>query len=119
MSDQIAVMNAGAVEQTGTPQEVYRRPKTRFVASFLGAMNWISGCGLRPEALRFSRISGPDSRPCIVVSTTFLGPVMHVEARLPNGETCIAQISTNGEPPFAQGEAVHVSWHSSDELTFP
>ncbi len=59
MSDRIAVMNRGAVEQVGTPEEVYQRPKTRFVASFLGAMNWIgrrgiasgSACGFRARPL--------------------------------------------------------------------
>ena len=49
MSDQLAVMNAGAIEQVGTPQDVYLRPATRFVAGFLGAVNWIDGVGLRPE----------------------------------------------------------------------
>ena len=54
MSDQIAVMNAGALEQVGTPREIYARPRTRFVADFLGAMNWIDGIGVRPEAVNIS-----------------------------------------------------------------
>src|ERR1700754_2229299 len=37
MADTIAVMNAGRVEQIGTPQEIYDRPKTMFVADFIGA----------------------------------------------------------------------------------
>jgi ABC-type Fe3+/spermidine/putrescine transport system ATPase subunit len=118
MSDLIAVMNAGSVEQTGTPEEVYRRPKTRFVASFLGAMNWINNCGLRPEALRISRTVVDDSRPAVVTSSTFLGSVMHVEARLATGETCTAQVSTNGGAPFLPGDSVHLCWNPSDELRF-
>ncbi len=118
MSDQIAVMNAGAVEQTGTPEEVYRRPKTRFVASFLGAMNWTNGCGLRPEALRISRTAGADSRPAIVISSTFLGPMTHVEARLESGESCIAQVPANGEQSYRAGDAVHLCWDLADELRF-
>ena len=43
MSDRIAVFNAGAIEQIGTPQEVYERPQTKFVASFLGVSNIFSG----------------------------------------------------------------------------
>ena len=39
MSDRIAVMNAGNVEQFGTPSEIYERPRTRFVAEFIGSMN--------------------------------------------------------------------------------
>src|SRR6266403_3143395 len=43
LSDQIAVMNNGALEQVGSPQDIYLRPRTRFVAGFLGAVNWING----------------------------------------------------------------------------
>jgi len=41
MSDRIAVMNAGRIEQLGTPEEIYERPRTRFVAGFLGSCNFI------------------------------------------------------------------------------
>jgi spermidine/putrescine transport system ATP-binding protein len=41
MSDRLAVMNAGRIEQLGAPEEVYERPSTEFVASFLGASNLI------------------------------------------------------------------------------
>ena len=39
MSDRIAVMNAGVLEQLGTPDEIYERPKSRFVADFIGESN--------------------------------------------------------------------------------
>jgi spermidine/putrescine transport system ATP-binding protein len=39
MSDQIAVMSAGEVQQVGTPQEIYQRPKSCFVADFIGDTN--------------------------------------------------------------------------------
>ena len=42
MSDRLAVMNAGRIEQLGAPEAVYERPETEFVASFLGASNLIS-----------------------------------------------------------------------------
>ena len=41
MSDRIAVMNNGVIEQIGTAQEIYERPKTKFVASFIGESNII------------------------------------------------------------------------------
>jgi len=41
LSDRLAVMNRGQVEQVGAPQEIYDRPGTRFVAEFLGASNLI------------------------------------------------------------------------------
>ncbi|WP_342641658.1 ABC transporter ATP-binding protein [Rhodoligotrophos ferricapiens] len=43
MSDRIVVMNHGVVEQEGRPEEVYRRPASRFVASFLGQSNLLGG----------------------------------------------------------------------------
>src|SRR5947209_13472819 len=41
MSDRIAVMNGGRVEQTGTPREIYEHPQTAFVADFIGSLNAI------------------------------------------------------------------------------
>ena len=43
MSDNIAVMNNGRVEQIGSPREIYDRPKTRFVANFIGETNFLEG----------------------------------------------------------------------------
>ena len=43
MSDRIAVMHAGRVEQLGTPEELYERPATRFVADFIGTTNLLPG----------------------------------------------------------------------------
>jgi spermidine/putrescine transport system ATP-binding protein len=43
MSDRIAVMNDGVVEQLGSPKEIYEHPKTRFVAGFIGTSNLLSG----------------------------------------------------------------------------
>ena len=43
MSDRIAVMHRGRVEQVGTPEELYERPRTRFVADFIGTTNLLSG----------------------------------------------------------------------------
>ena len=43
LSDRIAVMNGGRIEQLGTPEELYDRPRTRFVADFIGTTNLLSG----------------------------------------------------------------------------
>ncbi|NBU20573.1 ABC transporter ATP-binding protein [bacterium] len=53
LSDRIAVMNAGVIEQVGTPQEIYEYPKTLFVAKFIGSMNLLEGeiSEVRPDAL--------------------------------------------------------------------
>ena len=43
MSDRIAVMQDGRIEQIGTPADIYERPATRFVASFIGSINIVAG----------------------------------------------------------------------------
>jgi putative spermidine/putrescine transport system ATP-binding protein len=55
MSDRIAVFNKGRVEQVGTPEELYERPATRFVADFLGETNFLSG-----------RVVGSEGSHCVV-----------------------------------------------------
>jgi spermidine/putrescine transport system ATP-binding protein len=50
MSDRLAVMNDGKIEQEGRPQEIYEQPATRFVAGFIGTSNLLTG--------RVSRVSG-------------------------------------------------------------
>ena len=121
LSDQIAVMNQGRLEQVGMAQDVYLRPRTRFVASFLGAVNWVDGVGVRPEATRVSHQPPSASIPSIpatVRNTVFLGNCIHVEAELSSGAAITAEVSRlNGG--FERGQAVHVWWDSSDELRFP
>jgi ABC-type Fe3+/spermidine/putrescine transport system ATPase subunit len=121
LADRITVMNGGKVEQTGSPEDVYLRPASRFVADFLGTVNWINGVGVRPEATRLShhRPNGdcPGARvlPGRVAGATFLGDCIHVEARLESGESLIAQVSRlNGQ--FRAGDSVHVWWHPGDEI---
>ena len=50
MADRIAVMNHGRIEQVGGPEELYERPRTRFVADFLGVANLFRGDGDRRAA---------------------------------------------------------------------
>jgi ABC-type Fe3+/spermidine/putrescine transport system ATPase subunit len=120
MSDRIAVMSAGRIEQIGAPEEVYLRPRTRFVATFLGAVNWINGAGVRPEATRISRQPPEDGVRCAVASVgnrVFLGNVIHVEARLASGENVVAEIPREAGD-FEIGEPVHIWWRAGDELSF-
>jgi putative spermidine/putrescine transport system ATP-binding protein len=48
ISDRIVVMNAGAIEQVGSPSDIYNRPRTRFVASFVGTLNTLQGVIVDP-----------------------------------------------------------------------
>jgi ABC-type Fe3+/spermidine/putrescine transport system ATPase subunit len=120
LSDSIAVMNHGRIEQVGPPEEVYLRPRTRFVAGFLGSVNWLDGAGVRPEATRVSRTT-PDGHlrvlPATVTNTVFLGNCIHVEARTATGETVTAEVS-RPDGLYAGGESVHVWWDPADELGF-
>jgi len=81
MSDRIAVMRGGKVEQLGTPEELYERPQTRFVADFIGTSNLLTG------AIE-SRDGG-----CAVV-------------RLSSGETCLTAAD---EPDIVVGRTVELS----------
>jgi|SRR5579871_4682314 len=129
LSDSIAVINRGTVEQVGTPQEVYCRPRSRFVADFLGAMNWFDQAGVRPEATHISRQrpeNGACVRSAVVSRAIFLGSVMHIEVALgvadgaqeDESHTAIVQVAPNGEC-FQAGDQVHLWWNSSDEVRFP
>ena len=52
LSDRIAVLNAGRLEQLGTPTEIYQQPRTRFVAEFAGQSNHFEGEAIAVEAQR-------------------------------------------------------------------
>src|SRR6187397_2918904 len=67
MSDRIAVMHQGRVEQLGTPEELYERPQTRFVADFIGTTNLLAGAieSIDGEAgTALVRLTGGDT--CVV-----------------------------------------------------
>lgn len=126
LSDKIAVMNAGTLEQVGAPREVYLRPVSRFVANFLGTMNWIRcgdrEMGLRPEAIRLS--AEASSAPATVVRITYLGSVQEVELKLhgyepppdapATGESVIAQVPADSS--YVVGQDLFLHWNPSDEV---
>ena len=115
MSDQVAVMNQGVVEQVGAPEDVYLRPRTKFVAGFLGAINWIGPIAVRPESTRLSRM--PDGPAGVVTGASFLGDSVEVFVRLQSGEEVVAQVP-RGEARYQPGDSVHISWTPADEMTF-
>lgn len=105
VSDRIAVMRGGAVEQIGTPEDVYATPATAFVAGFLGRGNLLSGVArgstvstvlgdvplaepasgpvlvmLRPEALAFA----PDGAPVTILAREYKGHDATYNVRLGN-----------------------------------
>jgi spermidine/putrescine transport system ATP-binding protein len=115
LSDRIAVLAQGRLEQLGTPQDLYLRPRTRSVASFLGPVNWIDKVGVRPESIRLSETALDNSRPVVVEQVEFLGSAVHVHARLDNGDQILAEVSRL-ESPRAPGDRLHAWWLPTDEL---
>jgi ABC-type Fe3+/spermidine/putrescine transport system ATPase subunit len=115
LSDSLAVMRAGRVEQMGPPQELYRKPRTKFVAAFLGEMNWIGGVGVRPEAIRIARVADATGRKATVDGTAFLGPTAHISTTLEDGTKVKVQIPSS-DCPYQAGESVHLCWNAADEL---
>lgn len=66
MADRIVVMSQGAIEQVGTPREIYRNPSSRFIADFVGTMNFLSGIvtadgGVRVGDLKLIGARAPQS----------------------------------------------------------
>ena len=124
LSDRVAIMNNGRIEQIGTPEEVYLRPQTRFVASFLGEMNWIDGVGVRPEVTHVDSGQEVDGLPegirsvsAVVTGTVFLGDRIQVRLCLANGEEAKAQMP-RAVGAFQMGDSVRLSWHATDEMRF-
>lgn len=69
LSDVVVVMHQGRVEQVGTPEEVYRRPRTRFVADFIGEAN------LLPATYRDGAVQVADYRFPFIQGEVEEGPV--------------------------------------------
>ena len=70
MSDRIAVFNRGRIEQIGTPEEMYERPTTPFVAGFVGTSNSISGAAVKSLALVVSSFSRRFTSSCILFTSS-------------------------------------------------
>ncbi|GAA3719685.1 ABC transporter ATP-binding protein [Streptomyces tremellae] len=79
MSSRIAVMNEGRVEQIGTPDEIYGRPATRFVAEFIGTSNFVRGtvASVRGDTVA---VDTPDGR--LVCSGAGAAPAVGAEVLL-------------------------------------
>jgi spermidine/putrescine transport system ATP-binding protein len=121
LSDRIGVMHRGVLQQTGSPRELYRQPKSRFVAEFLGDVNWFDGAGVRPEAVRVSReapLNLDHNTTAVVQHTTFLGNCVHLKAKLADGADCLAELPQQ-HCDFQPGETVHMWWHATDEFRVP
>ncbi|MFF3693454.1 ABC transporter ATP-binding protein [Streptomyces sp. NPDC002221] len=129
MADKVAVMRGGRLEQCAAPAELYDRPATAFVASFIGTMNRVPGTVasdglaevlgvrlpvdgpaigtvflLRPEALEVTE-GGPDT----VLSSAFHGASTRLSVRLADGTEVKADLPSHAAGSFGAGARVTVT----------
>ncbi len=127
MADRVAVFNHGRIEQVGTPKDIYERPRTRFVADFVGGSNVIEPAlvrrwtGLdRPASLRPEKIvlladgaAAPEGALGIegrVDEVLFHGAVYRVELTASEaGRLVVSVPASTGEPP-SEGAPVRAAF---------
>jgi spermidine/putrescine transport system ATP-binding protein len=145
MSDRIAVMHAGRVEQLGTPEELYERPATRFVADFIGTTNLLRGVieadgqvrlssgeltraahdglatgdtvelSVRPEAISLVPAEATGALRATVAQAAYLGTNVTYQVRTAGGLDLSILASKTG-PRLPVGSDVAVSWPASECL---
>jgi len=124
LSDRLAVMREGRLQQVGTPRELYERPCSAAVATFVGAANLLPdprGGGLRllrPERLRLSVAPPAEGERGVwarVEALAFHGPTLEVCLRGVDGQLLIA-IDTAAALPenLASGMELWCSWNPAD-----
>ena len=117
MSDRIVIMRDGAVEQVGTPKELYERPATKFAASFLGKSNFIAQGGkmyaLRPEKidLRLGQ-GGEDARTSGTIRTiTYFGSMQRIIVDTVKGDEIEVDIDVwRNQETLSEGAVVDLLW---------
>ena len=148
VSDRVAVMNQGRIEQISSPWDLYNRPRTLFVASFVGTANVfrarpgnartmrvaetfdlacplepVSGPGtlvVRPEGVRIGNGDAPQGIPGTVRAVTLLGAALRVDVELAGGARVLADIAHGGTTPdFRRDDAVSVSFDSGRVVFIP
>ncbi|MBA2273031.1 MAG: ABC transporter ATP-binding protein [Actinobacteria bacterium] len=132
MSDRLAVMNGGRIEQVGTPSEVYEQPSTSFVAGFVGVSNVLSGPAarsitgdesdftIRPEKIVMSEPGAPlgNAGDCTakgrITDISYLGAFTRYTVGLDNGGQLVvtrqnSQVATDGSEG-ERGRSVVLTW---------
>lgn len=118
MSDRIGVMHEGVLEQMGTPNEVYYRPRTSYVADFVGNANILHKNGetlaIRSENIRMDGES-VCTQEAVVVEKSFAGGQLRILFRLADGQLLTA--SRYGiDNDMQAGETVKIGWDAKDAV---
>ena len=93
ISDRIAVMNAGTIEQVGDPREIYDRPATDFVMGFVGPVSRLGGRLVRPHDVTIALEPGDARIEAMVKRVVHLGFEVRLELELPDGSEARAQLT--------------------------
>jgi len=137
MSDRIGVFSNGRIAQIGSAHEIYQRPRSGFVANFVGTSNILpSGIGgtaagpgasfvLRPERLHLdwepaTHDGGPRTLSGQVTSAVYIGHATQVHIALDAGPTVIALLHVDVPDTDAlEGRRVAVTWAEQDAVWLP
>jgi ABC-type Fe3+/spermidine/putrescine transport system ATPase subunit len=131
VSDRIALMNAGRLEQVGVPVDIYRHPVSRFAAEFMGTTNLLAkralgrdGDGLvslRPEALRLAA-EAPQAWPILsgtVARVELLGPIVRLDMRLGDGTVIKAALLDQPGQSLQAGAALSLAYDPARLTVLP
>jgi len=118
MSDRIVIMRDGRTEQVGTPLELYEKPESRFVASFLGKSNFLEQpdglYALRPEKIDICAAgtgAGPARLTGTVRSITYFGSMLRVMVDIAGGTEVEVDVdSWRIKAPLSRGQKVDLTW---------
>jgi sulfate transport system ATP-binding protein len=93
VAGQIVVMNEGAVEQTGSPTDLYDHPNTEFVMSFVGTANRIGDRLVRPHDVEIGHVPADRSEEAMIDRIVHLGFEVRIEMTLADGSPLTAQLT--------------------------
>ena len=122
LADLIVVMNAGRIEQSGAPRDVFNAPKTAFVAQFIGGHNVIA-TERGPIAVRADRLKlalpatrGPSKLSATVRSVEYQGTHLQITLAAPDATELTATLSEAeyDATPVNPGETATVDWSDRD-----
>lgn len=122
MADRVVIMSRGQIEQIGTPQEIYRTPRTRFVADFLGSSNLFSG-KVRSGAggLELDSPLGPlrlaaSAAPGETATITVLDTKTHLSLAPPAGNVNSVPVKVIGEEFVGATATVYLETAQGQEI---
>jgi len=119
LADLVVLMNEGRIEQQGSPREVFNRPRTEFVARFIGGHNVVTAHGarvaVRADRVRLRRLNGHGGTPPsqgIVTNVEYQGTVVQTSVAADDGTELIALAPEQvfDREPLAPGTRVAVDW---------